>query len=662
MDGSGSKRLCCVLAAVAMSVWSLVAVAAAPAPTAAATPAAWFGPEQAAKLDADVQALLKGSFITAAQYAVVDADGVRHLRTVGKMRNDGAAVDAATLLRQGSVSKSVTALALARLVEQGRLRWDTPLATLVPEVPFRNPWEASTPLTVLHLVEHTSGWDDVPYAEYAFNAANHPVAEYARRETPDRVSHWAPGLAFRYANGGPAVAGYVVEKVAGKPFDDAIEELVFTPLGMRDASFGTASAREARTTASYTRRGAADESPWLMGIRPSGSLSATTADMAALVALFVRRGVALDGTRVLSEAAVERQGRGETSWLARSGVGATYAKGQFHYFAGGRLWYGHWGKTDGFRAAWGYLPQHGRGFVLTVNALDSKARSALLDLLAQAASAGLPPAEAPRPAPGGVEALRSAEGWYVDRSPDRTMAALPLIVARPLYLRLDAGAGRVLVGSSAGDAEATRYAVAGPTQPAAPGAAPAPSEPAAGGVRLVLENAAEATAALVQHNGGWHYLAGTLYSRVAAWQVWGVRALLAGVTLMTVVALLWLPLWAWAAVRRKLGPGGVALRAWPLAGGAAALALVAAIVPGLLMASDGAAFARAGNPTPWSWGVFAISWLMPLAGAAALFSAWRAAAQPARVRAFGLLAGLLLLALALYFNHHGWIGIRTWRD
>ncbi len=611
---------------------------------------AWFGPEQAARLDAKVQALMKDSFITAVQYAVVDADGVRHVRTVGRVKagDDAAPVTDNTLMRQGSVSKSMTAMALARLVEQGKLKWDTPLKTLVPDMPFDNRWEASNPLTVLHLVEHTTGWDDVPYAEYAFNSPNYPVAEYARRNTPDRVSHWAPGLAFRYANGGPAVAGYVIEKVTGQDYDTAMQALVFGPLGMRDASFRTTPQREARTTASYTRRGTVDETPWFMGIRPSGSLSASAADMAAFVALFTRRGLAADGTRLLSEEAVLRQGRSESSLLARSGVTATYAKGLFHYLAGGRLWYGHWGKTDGFHAAWGYLPAHRRGFVLTVNALDGKVRTGLLNALAEAAAEGLP-ADTPKSDPAALAALQGADGWYIDRSPDREMASLPLVVARPVFVRVDAAAGRVVIGGSPGDGAATRYLA---------------TAPSAGmrGAHLTLDNTGEPTAALVTHEGRWLYLAGTLHERVPAWHVWGVRALLAAVVLLAVVALLWLPLWLWRALRRGLGAGGLAPRLWPLIGAGAALALVAAIVPGLLLASDGAAFARAGNPTPWSWGVYAISWLIPAAGAASAVAGWRAQAQPVAVRAFAIGAGLLLLGLTLYFAQHGWIGIRTWRD
>jgi CubicO group peptidase (beta-lactamase class C family) len=633
-------------ALVLITTW-LCALAGAWAQTPATpAPAAWFTEADAQALEQALNEVLKDSSITAAQVALVDRDGVRFVRGLGRTKRDGGQpVDTRTLMRVGSVSKSITAFALARLVEQGKLQWDAPLAQIAPEVPFDNPYKATAPLRVVHLVEHTTGWDDVPYAEYSFDQANFPVAEYARRTTPDRQSHWPPGTGFRYANGGPAVAGYLIEKLTGLPFDQAVAQLVFQPLGMTGASFAHDAARDAATTESYTHRGAPDAGHWRMGIRPSGSLSATAADMAAWTAMWARGGTASDGTPLLTPQNLQRALHAESSLAARSGVRASYAKGLFGYVAGGRLWYGHWGKTDGFRAAWGFLPASGRGFVLNVNALDGAARSKMLELLAKAATKDLPP-ESPLPHDAAaLGALQSAEGWYVDRTPDREMAALPLAVARPLYVRVDGSgaASLVRVGSSPGDASATAYRV------------PAPG-------LLALENITEPVGALVQVDGRWQYLSGSTHHRVTAWQVWGVRALLAAAALTVLLALLTLPVWGIAALRGRL-TGGVALRAWPLVAAVAAVGLIWALVPGVLLASDKDSFARAGAPTAWSWGVFAVSWLLPLAAAASVWTGWRAAPASGRwARGFALVAGVVLLGLAAYFAHHGWIGIRTWQD
>jgi CubicO group peptidase (beta-lactamase class C family) len=623
--------------------------AATPSGAAPAAPAAAPGPRLAA-LEAEATALLQRSFIGAARVAIVDSTGVRFAKAFGRQRGEGGApVDERTLMRVGSVSKSITALAVARLVEQGRLRWDTKLADIAPEVVFDNPWEATQPLRVVHLVEHTTGWDDVPYADYAFDEPNHAVADYARRPlatASDRRSHWPPGRYFRYANGGPAVAGFVIEKASGLPFDAAVKALVFDPLGMHDAAFTTTPERMARTTSSYTGAGAADERWWHMPIRPSGSLVTSLADMTAWLGFWVRGGTAPDGTRLVSPEAFRRLLHAEGSVAAAAGVGATYSKGLFHYLAGGRLWYGHWGKVDGFRAAWGFLPAHRVGFVVDVNALDGAARSKLLNLAAEAAAEGLPP-DAVKPSDAAaVAALAPAEGWYIDRSPDRELASLPLAVARPSYVWIDAAAARVKVGGSPGDPAATSYRV------------PAAAKPGL----LELEAIGEPTAALVQVDGTWEYLAGSRHVRVPAWQVWGVRGVLAAAAIVLVLGLLWLPVWAWSALRARLSWRGVALRALPLFSAASAAAVIAAIVPGLLLASASGAFQRFGQPSAWSLAVLALSIVMPLAAALAVWLGWRSAGEGRLARGFAIAGGLVLIALAVVFAQHGWIGVRTWRD
>jgi hypothetical protein len=362
--------------------------------------------------------------------------------------------------------------------------------------------------------------------------------------------------------------------------------------------------------------------------------------------MWARGGTAVDGTPLLNPENLQRAMHAESSLAARNGVRASYAKGMFHYVVGGRLWYGHWGKTDGFRAAWGFLPAHGRGFVLNVNALDGAARSKLMELLAAAAAKGLPPEAPLTHDPAALAALQGAQGWYVDRTPDREMAALPLAVARPVFLRVE-GTGdssRVRIGSSASDASATAYRVPGPGL-------------------LALENIAEPVGALVQVDGRWQYLAGSTHHQVGAWQVWGVRALLVAAALAVLLSLLALPAWAVAAWRRRLGGAGIALRAAPLLAALSAVALIWALVPGLLLASDKEAFARAGAPTAWSLGVFAISWLLPLAAAASVWLGWRAQPSAGRFARFqALAAGAVLLGLAAYFAHHGWIGVQTWKD
>lgn len=139
-----------------------------------------------------------------------------------------------TRIGSGSVPKMITAVAVAQLVEQGRMRFDDTLGALLPDYPNA---QARRTVTLRHLLTHSSGVAD-PFA-----AGGDPAV---RRRTPgewvalvaDRPLEFAPGTKTQYSNGGFAVLAAVVERVSGQPFDAYVREHVFRPAGMRAADAG----------------------------------------------------------------------------------------------------------------------------------------------------------------------------------------------------------------------------------------------------------------------------------------------------------------------------------------------------------------------------------------------------------------------------------------
>jgi|SRR5687768_2460524 len=84
---------------------------------------------------------------------------------------------AETLFRIGSVSKQFVSLAILHLADRGHLSLDDPVNTLVPDVPFENRWERTDPVRVVHLLEHTTGWDDIHLREYAKDGSRMSLRE-----------------------------------------------------------------------------------------------------------------------------------------------------------------------------------------------------------------------------------------------------------------------------------------------------------------------------------------------------------------------------------------------------------------------------------------------------------------------------------------------------
>ncbi|MGY1782218.1 serine hydrolase domain-containing protein [Geodermatophilus sp. SYSU D01036] len=143
-----------------------------------------------------------------------------------------------TVFRIGSITKTVTAIAVLQLVEQGRVDLDAPVEDSLRAyrlVPRRAGWR---PATVRHLLTHTAGVpEEVPRSAalrrdfgIGFPPGRVPTpAEYYRGRVPLDVE---PGTRFRYTDHGPTAVGQVVEDVSGLPFDRYVRERVFAPLGM----------------------------------------------------------------------------------------------------------------------------------------------------------------------------------------------------------------------------------------------------------------------------------------------------------------------------------------------------------------------------------------------------------------------------------------------
>src|SRR5262249_48782271 len=109
---------------------------------------------------------------------------------------------------------------------------------VAPEVPFENPWEATHPVRLAHLLEHTAGFEFERFNEGAdLGDEPRPLLEALGVNPRSRVSRWPPGTRMSYSNEGYLAAGYILEKLTGHAFDDVIREQIFTPLGMTHSAF-----------------------------------------------------------------------------------------------------------------------------------------------------------------------------------------------------------------------------------------------------------------------------------------------------------------------------------------------------------------------------------------------------------------------------------------
>ena len=139
-----------------------------------------------------------------------------------------------TIFRIASVSKLFTATAVMQLVEEGELDLHADVNTYLKA--FSIPRAYDKPVTLAHLLTHTSGFED-RYIETAATTAEamQPLGAVLARNLPARIR--PPGQFAAYSNHGFALAGHIVEQAAGMPFDASIEERLFKPLEMNQSTF-----------------------------------------------------------------------------------------------------------------------------------------------------------------------------------------------------------------------------------------------------------------------------------------------------------------------------------------------------------------------------------------------------------------------------------------
>lgn len=347
--------------------------------------------EHAALLDR-IDAIRRENGIAAAAVVLVDGDSVLAQRNMGVRDWDSATpVDAHTRYKVGSVSKVFTALAIQIAAQQGLLSLDQPLHQRLADPPWHNRWQATQPITLAMLLEHSAGWFDMGRAEFDSADPSPLTLAQALALNPDaRISHWPPGMHASYSNSGPGVAGWVLEQAAGVPFETLVEQRIFAPLQLHSASFLRDAATRQHLAQGYDRDGRTAIGYWHIAYRPAGGLNISAADMGRFVRFLLNRGN-LDGARLLDPAQIARMEHPRTTLAARHGLTLGYGLGIEASAHRGHVLLTHGGDGDGYLSRFAYSRESGRGYFVVITAFNPSAHAAITALLADWLVAPLPP-------------------------------------------------------------------------------------------------------------------------------------------------------------------------------------------------------------------------------------------------------------------------------
>ena len=580
-----------------------------------------------AELDVRIAKALADARIPGASIAIIENNTIILAKGYGVSDLKASTpVTTETVFRAGSISKSLTSIAIMMLVEEGKLSLDDKLSDLMPELRIENQWEATNPIRLVHLLEHTTGFNDFDFKKYLIEGSDVPLSRATELYGPYK-SRWKPGTRMSYCNAGPVIAGRIIEKASGQDFETFMTSRLTGPLGMQSAAWTRTPTIATRLAKSYRdENGTEARFVELVG-RPSGSLSVTARDLARLPLMLLGRGT-LDGRTYLTSASVDRIESTGTTRGADAGFTQGYGLGNMASYAGKVVFRGHDGVVDGFRAKYAYAPGHGMGFVIMGNLAKPELLEAAHEIRLYLERNLKEPVPTPRPL--AAQDLADFPGFYGSITPrQEKLAVLTSLVWRQVQAR----DGTLTIGGE-------------------------PAVHVGNGV-FQTKGAAVPDFLITRTTDGielYHGLGAE--RRLPDWQVAATITFLVAFVTVLLLDLLFMPFWLWGLLTGRLAQrGGLSIRLVP------ALAMLTLVVGGftlilILSLNDVELLGKASTA---GWLLYGLTLAIPALGAATLVRAAMGAPDANLfVRLLAWANGLVVITAAGHLWAYGWIGMKIW--
>lgn len=319
---------------------------------------------------------------------VVVKDGkIVHNKGYGvREMNQSAPFGTATLAQAASTTKAMTALCMALLVEEGKLQWSDKVCDIYPDFALYDAY-ATREVTIRDLLTHSAGLGNADYLWYGNHLTQAEMIQHLRYLPPA----YSLRSSYTYQNVMYVVAGKVIERVSGQPWEDYITERIFKPLGMRRSFpvYTRSKTETDRTAQHFEINDVLQVIPAVPvdAAAPAGAVWTCSDDMAKWMLFLLDSTKTSDGKRWLSAAGfselfkpqhlIPREQFYPTARLTRPHW-TTYGLGWFQQDYRGRMVQFHTGSIDGAVAIVGLIPEERVGICVLGNADHSEFRHALM--------------------------------------------------------------------------------------------------------------------------------------------------------------------------------------------------------------------------------------------------------------------------------------------
>lgn len=294
---------------------------------------------------------------------VTGAAGISNAQT-GEAMTPGARVHV------GSVAKTVLAMGVLRLVTTGQLSLDTEVASLLPALRFDNPWQATDPVRIRHLLAHTAGLENFRfYQVFSLRAqADTPLDQALGRDS--LTVHTRPGARYVYSSTGYHLLGMLIEAVTGRRYEAWLDAELLRPLGMHDSSFAFTTqtgphADPRLAMGHFENRVAYPAVP--VYARPATQFVTTAADMGRIARFLMGDGTVAGRPFIAPHLMTALSGARDTD-AERAGLQGGHGLALSVRDRHGVVGDCHPGTTIGFQAMLCLYPKEGKAFFVAANA------------------------------------------------------------------------------------------------------------------------------------------------------------------------------------------------------------------------------------------------------------------------------------------------------
>ncbi|WP_209328378.1 serine hydrolase domain-containing protein [Pseudoalteromonas sp. PA2MD11] len=274
-------------------------------------------------------------------------------------------------VQSGSIVKTLIATGVLHLVTEGKLSLDTPVDEILSDIDFKNSWSSTTPVRVRHLLDHTSGLEDIRLWQLLTTKAEPDTALQNTIDPHQLHIRNRPGSRLSYSNIGYALLGMVIEAVVNERYEIYLDKQLLAPLGMHMSTFKFVSQegpfRDPMLAMGHFENGVSQVT-LPMYLRPAGQFTTTANDM-ALFARFLMGDGRVNGRVLIESSLLKSMGKPfKTEAALNQLTDIGYAFGVTTRDRHGVVGKCHSGSTLGYRTNFCYFPNEQKAFFIAFNA------------------------------------------------------------------------------------------------------------------------------------------------------------------------------------------------------------------------------------------------------------------------------------------------------